>query len=347
MRTSNFKITQKTLLLWLGLFIALFLASFNLIRSPSWSTDVLDYQISYELINSIDYSSVADFIQLSFEPAFVFASIVTGYVTPSVNLVLFLFAFASLIIKLAYIPALYIKHRMLLIFTYTLTYYFLLELTQNRIAVATAIILLGYHFLISGRRGLFFAAVLAALCFHYTAIIALLALFFYNRFGTELWKRHAILLVALFFMAQSLKSPFVFSMIELLDAKKSSYISDTDTYLGSGFIRIFFIVAYQVLILMVCRPSLMRLAPPQVARFHALIFNLYAASISIYLALNSFGVVAVRLAEVFRNLEPFLLVMTLSYSQNSRKPVLAFAIFVAILVNLQKNSALYGFFFEF
>ena len=345
MKTQDFKITRNTIVLWLGMGISLFLASFNLIRSPTWSMDVLDYQLSYELINSVDFRSMADFIQLSLEPAFVLASIVTGYVTRSVNLVLFLFAFASLTIKLAYIPSVYVKNRIVLIVTYTLTYYFLLELTQSRIAVASAFILLGYHFLVCARRGLFLASVALGLCFHYTAIIALLALFFYNRFGFQLVKRHLIFLVALFFMAESLKSPFVFSLIELLDAKKSSYISDADTYLGTGFIRIFLIVAYQLLVLVVCRPSLLRLAPSQVARFHALLFHLYASSISIYIALHSFGVVAVRLAEVFRNLEPFLLVVTLSYCQNARKPMLAFAIFVAILVNLQKNSNLFAFFF--
>lgn len=347
MTTINLKITNKTLFLLLGFSIALFLASFNLIRSPVWSTDVLEYQISFDLINSIDYTSMADFIQLSLEPAFVFASIVTGYVTQSVNLVLFLFAFASLLIKLAYIPTLYVKNRIVLIVTYTLSYYFLLELTQNRIAIATAIILLGYHFLVNNRRGWFIAAVAVASCFHYTAIIALLALFFNSQLGSNLARRHLIFLVALFFMSQALKSPFVFSLIEMLDAKKSSYISDTDTDLGSGFIRVIFIVLYQLSILIVCRPSLLKPAPEPVARFHALLFHLYASSISIYVALHAFGVVAVRLAEVFRNLEPFLLVITLSNAKNVKKPLLAFVIFVAILVNLQKNSNLYDFFFIF
>lgn len=338
MMNANLKIRKTTLLVLLGLPICFFLAAFNLIRTPAWSFDVIEYQIAYELINGLDSRSITDFIQLSFEPAFVFSSIATGYFTKSVNVVLFLFALASLIIKLVYIPSLYVKKNIILIATYTLTYYFLLELTQNRVAIASAIILLGYHFLVTNRRVWFVVTVIFASCFHYTAVIALLALLFDSQNGGRPIKRHLILFFMLFLLFLALKLPFAFSMIELLDPKKASYLSSADTELGTGPIRIAFVILYQALILIACRPSLLKLATPSVARFHELLFHLYVASISIYLTLHSFGVVAVRLAEVFRNLEPFLLVVTLSNCQKSKRPLLAFVIFVAVFVNLQKNS---------
>ena len=347
MISARLQIRKKTLVALLGLFICLCLAAFNLIRTPTWSTDIFEYQISYELINETKFRDLADFIQLSFEPAFIFTSIATGYFTKSVNFVLFLFALVSLVIKLVYIPSFYVKNKMVFILAYILTYYFLLELTQNRIAIATSILLLGYHFLATKRRMLFVGAVIFASLFHYTAVIALLALLFDGRNGRHTIRRHAVLLFILIISYLALKSSTIFSVIESLDPKKASYIYSTDNDLGSGLVRITSVLIYQVLILLSCRPSLIKLAPPMVAAFHNIIFNLYAASISIYFALNSFGVVAVRLAEVFRNLEPLLLIITLSYCCKEKKLLLVVVILISIFVNLQKNSNLYSGLFSY
>jgi hypothetical protein len=53
--------------------------------------------------------------------------------------------------------------------------------------------------------------------------------------------------------------------------------------------------------------------------------------------LNSFGVVAVRLAEIFRCVEPFLLVTTLSVSKNPKRQIVYFLMIVSVFVNLYKN----------
>jgi hypothetical protein len=139
--------------------------------------------------------------------------------------------------------------------------------------------------------------------------------------------------------ALAFKSSAVYELIQLIDAKKASYLSGADADQGSGLIRIGVVVLYQALILAVTRPALLKTPDAGVARFHELLFNLYVVSLSIYLTLNSFGVMGVRLAEVFRNVEPFLLAITLSHCSAKKKPILWAVIFVSIAVNLQKNNS--------
>lgn len=338
MNATNFKINKQKFFVYIALPICCFLAFINLYRTPAWSYDVIEYQIVYERIINTNIRSLADFFILSFEPAFVLSSIISGYFTKNVNLILFMFSLASLVIKLVYIPALYVRKSFVLIATYVLTYYILLELTQNRVAIASAFILLGYHFLVTDRRVSFVIAVLFASSFHYSAVFAFIALLFDNQIDKYLIKRHMIVLILLYLLSIALTSSLLFTIIELFDAKKASYLNSADTDLGSGPLRIAFIVLYQTLILLVCRPSIVKRATPAVVKFHRLLFHMYAVSISFYLALNSLGVVAVRLAEVFRNVEPFLLVVTLSSCLNIKKPLLVFVIFISIFVNLQKNN---------
>lgn len=339
MKRFTFTISKSTLLSLLVLPICVILSAFNLFRSPAWSYDVIEYQSTYELINNTSISGSLGFLKLSIEPAFVFLSLATIHVTERVNLILFLLALSSLLIKLVYIPKVYFKKPFILVVVYALTYYILLELTQSRVAIASGIILLGYHFLIIRKRKLFALSIIAATLFHYTAIISIIALFFSSDADDESSiKRHLAILISLFVISTLLKTTVVFSIIEFIDAKKASYLSATDEDLGTGISRIIFVVLYQILILFLCRPAMLRSNEMPILRFHKLLFNLYAVSISIYLSLHSFGVIAIRLAEVFRNLEPFLLVLTLSNCRNNKKIVLALLIILSIFVNLQKNN---------
>lgn len=332
------RIKVNPLNIFLVLLICLFFSALNLIRTPAWSFDVVEYQIIYEQIAELSSWSATDFISLSFEPSFFYLAILANTFTPNVNLVLFIFSFVSLYIKFIYIPNLYVKHTLLFIILYLLTYYYLFELTQNRIAIASAFILVGYHFLVTNRRLLFIASVLFAASFHYSAIIALIALIFDSRNDKNTIIKHVVIFACLIGFSILMKSPAFLAVIELLDAKKGSYLVAADADLGTGFLRVFFVVSYQVLILIICKPSILIFATNSVSRFHKLLFNLYAVSIFLYLTLHSFGVVAVRLAEVFRNVEPFLLVITLAgYPKRNRQSINAM-ILVSIIVNLQKNS---------
>lgn len=318
--------------------ICLILAAANLFRTPFWSADVIEYQAAYDVITSSNIDSLEDFIRLSFEPGFVILSIVTGYFTTSVNLVLFLFAIVSLYIKLIYIQSRYVRSGTLLIVLYAFTYYILLELTQSRIAIASAIIMIAYHFLIREMVGKFILAVIFATLFHYTALVALLALVFYKQDRDDLITRNLIVFGILLGASVAFRSSAIFDLILLFDAKKASYLTDADVDLGSSVFRMAIVFVYQGLILMVTFPNALRTTNEKILKFHALLFNLYLASISIYLTLHSFGVVAVRLAEVFRNVEPFLLAISFSYCSNKKKPILLAVIFLSICVNLQKNS---------
>lgn len=318
--------------------ICLLLASLNLIRNSAWSYDILEYQVEFERINRLEYFSLSNLIYLSMEPAFIVFSIATGYFSEDVNLLLFLLSLTSLLIKLVYIPGLYIKFPFAFLACYALTYFTLLELTQNRIAIASAFIILGYHFLIQDRKSIFISLVILASLFHYTAILALVAPIFLNKRNHRIVMWQIIVIVALFLLSLSLKSSFVFSLIELLDAKKSSYLAAGDEDLGSGFLRLIFVLSYQTLILFSCRPGLLKGGDGDAIVFHKLIFNLYVLSISIYITLQSYGVVAVRLAEVFRNLEPFLLFLTLSHCKKSSRIFVIVAVVFSICVNLQKNN---------
>ena len=319
------------------LVVCLVLAAANLFRTPFWSADVVEYQAIYELIASGTIDSVANFVQFSFEPGFVLLAILTGYVTTSVNLLLFLFGFAALCIKLVFIQRRYIRNGAVLVLLYALTYYLLLELTQSRIALASAIILLGYHFLVTDRPGRFILAIVVATLFHYTAIFAILALFFYKQSGFDAVKRNLIVLGVLAAAAIAFKSSAIFDLILLFDAKKASYLSAADVDQGSGLVRVAFVVCYQALILVAVMPAAIK-AAPAVTRFHTLLFNLYLTSLWIYLCLHPYGVVAVRLAEVFRNVEPFLLAISYSHCANRNKPLLLIVAGISIGVNLLKNS---------
>lgn len=334
---KNLKISNN-LFLFLTVLICFILAAVNFLRSPSWSLDVIEYQYAFDKINELNFNNFYEFLLISYEPAFVFSSVATGYFTENVNVILFAFAFVSLLIKLVLIPTYYIEKPIILIVTYTFTYYILLELTQSRVAIASGIIILGYHFLISKRIILFVAAVILASLFHYTAIIAITALLFRKESNSYFIKEHLQIFLIIFLISILFKTTYIFSLIEMVDAKKASYLSTVDEDLGTGYLRVVQVLLYQLLILFVCRPVIKISNDRSIYRFQMLLFNLYATSISLYIILHSFGVVAVRLAEIFRNLEPFLLVLALSNCSNNRKKIVTVVLLLSIFVNLQKNN---------
>lgn len=331
---------RKSLLLTIVLLVfCLALAGLNFARSPEWSADFFEYQRDYDFIGHVQLHGFLDFFALSYEPAFVLASLLFSKVSDDVSLLLFSLALFSLLIKLVYFPRIYLGLPLTYAVVYALTYFILHELTSNRVAVATSLLLVSYHFLIAERRSLFFLFIGIASLFHYSAMIGVLAIVFAE--DTSRIKnlcRHLFVASALYAFSIALKIDYFLDILAIVDAKKLSYVADLDGDAGSGFVRLTFVIAYQALIIFTCSLAGRDGASLASNRLHRVLLNLYILSISIYVILNGFGVVAVRLAEIFRNLEPLLLILTLSGCRASKKPFVWLVILVSILVNLHKNK---------
>lgn len=311
----------------------------NLFRDRTWSYDIDEYQAIYDAIGVLDAFTFADYLGISIEPGFLLLSWLFGLFFAEVNFLLFALSAASLFIKLIYIPGRYFNFGVYIFWPfYFLTYFILLELTQTRMAVTSAVLLLSYHFLALRKFGTFIALVFFASAFHYSAIIALIATSFYLVTSRKVVFVHIALIASLVLVDVFLRLDYAGVLLGAIDPKKASYLAVSD-FSETDSVRIFLVLAYQLFIAWICRPNSTESDSEPAEKLHWLLFNLYILSIGIYVALNNYGVVAVRLAEVFRNLEPFLVFIAIFRNRShGRRLLIMVAVIVSIAVNAHKNN---------
>lgn len=160
--------------------IVILLALLAGFQDISVSKDYLNYQYIFENIYDITDNNFT--YLLAFEPGFVGIIIFFRKLFEfnyGIAIMVF-YALVSLTLKIFTINRLSINPYLTILFYFS--YFFLLhEMTQIRIALASAIFLISLLSFVNGRRGTFVALILLASCFHYSAIFYLFLLFFDTR----------------------------------------------------------------------------------------------------------------------------------------------------------------------
>ena len=199
-------------------------------RDSSVSKDYYNYQYVFDTIYYITGSNAAgssDFrYLLFFEPGFVAIILLfRSFFEFNYGLAIMVFyAISSLSIKVYAINRLSVNPYLTLLFYFS--YFFLFyEMTQVRIGLASAIVLISFISLLKGKKMVFAGMILFATCFHYSAIFYLLILLFNtSKFNRNLY----VIILALSLLLGFVKLPLlnVFGSVDPSDisAKLNSYV---------------------------------------------------------------------------------------------------------------------------
>ncbi len=148
------------------------------LRGPDVDKDYNAYQYGFDMVQHIDDPLVF----IIYEPGFI--AIVNFFYlffkqNYSVAILLF-FAFASVLLKVISVKRFAINPYLVILLYYS-HYFFLHEMTQIRIGLASAIFLVSIPYYLQGRRLAFTGMILLASIFHYSAIFYLVVLAFDTR----------------------------------------------------------------------------------------------------------------------------------------------------------------------
>lgn len=178
----NYEFNKTENIFLLG-FVALALALLAGLRNPEIERDYQNYLFSFDMI----YQDKNPVYLAVFEPGFfLIVYSVRSLIEINYGLVIMLvYAFASVFIKIFSIKSLAINPY-LVILIYFSHFFFLHEMTQIRIGLATAIFFVSISYYLKGNLKAYVALILLATFFHYTAFLYLGVLLFkrdsFNRY---------------------------------------------------------------------------------------------------------------------------------------------------------------------
>ena len=167
-------------------FIILLLGLFAGFRGPDISKDYESYRLIFDNIYEIkgsDYSHIFPIL----EPGFTSIVLLFRSLFPYnyVLIIMIFYALATVTLKILSFKKLSANPYFVILFYYSL-YYFLHEMTQIRIGLALGILLIGITFYLKGNKWIFALFTIAAVLFHYSAILYLLILLFDSRHFNKL-----------------------------------------------------------------------------------------------------------------------------------------------------------------
>ena len=156
-------------------FVALVLALMAGLRSPDIEKDYGQYLLSFDLI----YNDPNPLYLAIFEPGFLLIVFtVRSIVHNNFGMVIMLiYAFGSVFLKLFSIRSLAINPYLVILFYFS-HFFFMHEMTQIRVGLATAIFFVALVYLFKGNKRAFIGLIVLATLFHYTAILYFGILFF-------------------------------------------------------------------------------------------------------------------------------------------------------------------------
>lgn len=133
------------------------------------------------------------------EPTFIWISELVRFTIDDVQGVFLIYALLAIPLKCYVFTKLSDEH-FLLLAVYTSHLLILHDMTQIRVGAAMAFVMLGFYCLVKGNRWHFLGLVLIATCFHVSAIVTLVMVFFRNN-DLKVW--HRIVLAMIPFLAFS------------------------------------------------------------------------------------------------------------------------------------------------
>lgn len=259
--------------------IVVFLALMAGFQDTSVSKDYLNYQYAFNNIYEITENGF--YYLLAFEPGFVAIVVFFRklFATNYGIAIIFFYAITSLTLKIFVINRLSINPYLTILFYFS--YFFLIhEMTQIRIALASAIFLISLISFLNDKRGTFLMLILLATCFHYSAIFYLLLLFF----DTKTLKRNLlafIILLSLIFGVVKLPLLSILGSVDVSDVsgKLNNYIEISQD--GSLAVNVF--NSLNILNILCCLYFLFFVRKEELLKNKSVIFFLKCNILSIFL----------------------------------------------------------------
>jgi len=163
------------------MFIILLLGLFAGFRGAGTSRDYESYQIIFDNIYEIRSDDFGHFLPV-LEPGFtgivlIFRSL---FIHNYILTIMLFYGLVTVSLKILSIKKISANPYLVILFYYS-QYYFLHEMTQIRIGLASAILFIAVIFYLRGEKWVFTLFTIVAVFFHYSAILYLLILFFNSR----------------------------------------------------------------------------------------------------------------------------------------------------------------------
>ena len=315
---------NKVMLVLVGLALAL-LAGF---RSPEVVRDYEAYQMVFDTIFSMDIPAIF----LIYEPG-LYALVFTVrnlFENNYVIVIMILFAFASIAIKLTSINKLAFNPYLVILFYFS-HFFILHEMTQIRIGLASGIFLLSLPYYFRGNRFGFTGMILLGTLFHYSAIFYLSILFFNQRtFNYYFFIGVLILSVVFAYLRLPLAGILTRFNIADISSKLEIYVE-----LGQkGYLEEIRVYNVQNLCNIFCSVYLLYLIPKRVLLSdRALMIFLKCNIISIFLLsfFSGMPTVAFRFSELFAVVSIFLFAYLIKYLPFSKWNILFLIMLAGLL----------------
>lgn len=268
------------------------------LRLPYSTNDTSNYISAFKSV-----SKFSTFIR--FEPTFVFITIFSKFLNLSWRFLFFVYAFTAISIKLIAIKKIsnfyYIS-----ILLYISNFYILHELTQIRVGIASAILLLSIKPLHDRKAIIFLTLTTIAVLFHYSAFVFYI-LWFLNPYKINKYFLISILLsiyilvlndITLTFLIKEIRIPQFVTLVDFYSNKNLS----KQTNVVNIFNAFFLIRLFICLFLIYSSEYLSK-----INKYFILLIKIYVIGLSSFLLFSDFTIVSFRISELFQIVEIILI----------------------------------------
>lgn len=220
------KVFNKTSYLILSVILLGFLAG---LRGEDVGKDYLTYQRVFDLYSEL---KVNDGFLSNFEPGFSFIILLLKRLfTLNYGIwIMLFFSFTSIIIRLYSFSKIAINPFLVLLFYYS-HYFFLHEMTQIRIALASSIFIFGLIYYLRGKKIAYIFFVLIAASFHYSAILYFAVFLIDNKYFNKVFTIIALCFAIIFGI---IKFPLLTLVNDVNIANYSPKVSHYTTVVEAG-----------------------------------------------------------------------------------------------------------------
>jgi hypothetical protein len=283
---------ERVLLAFLGIGLFLFAG----LRGAGVDRDYFVYARFFDNItgSNVNYFSVERFT--FYEPAFYFIPYISKLLAGTQYLPLTFIIFAAIGVYLKF-RTFYLSNSVFLsLLVYSSYYFYIHEMTQIRVGISTALLLLSLRHVLTREPGKFFMLVVGAMFFHYTSAL-FLPVYFFNHKGINKWLIFS--LIAFAYVFAILRIDFV-SATGLTDLSPKLALYNASVKLGEDKNRInifnfWFVLDAVVTICLTLRYKVILDHNP----YLPLLLKISTVGLMCYLLLSSLPVVAGRMYELF------------------------------------------------
>jgi hypothetical protein len=322
---------------------AFYFASFVLFIAAAMRGEGVDRD--YKTYISI-YEYLSNGEPYTIEPTFIIFSLISKALINSPILIFIIYALLGLYYKAKYIRS-FSPYICLSLLLYYSNFYFVHELTQIRIGVASGIGFYALKFLIEGDRKKFILMIFASSLFHFSMLVLLISLVFdRNKISSKFILNTSFLILfsyVLIFLNINLLNLLQYIPIPVIQEKfniyeyqtKNSMIEQVNIFSAMQFIHL------TVLLVILNNAKKFQNNPPMV-----LLSKLYSLSPICLVLLSPLPAFAIRLSELYSVADIIVLPIIASYCKQNRTArffIILLSVFV-FLINLYHNNIVKGYY---